>query len=120
VNDYYIRALGGAVAWVAVWTAVFARVWVARPTEAAAPTSGRHRAPKPLVRAVLDEVTLEQLLPPWPDETPTFEPARTWQWCPNDFRYESGALYPDGWICGHCRELAPAEDAAATIGGTRP
>lgn len=88
-----------------------ARWWVTAPA--------RHRAPRPLVRAVLDEVTLEQLLPPWP---PVHEPdpPRTWQWCPDCIRREPGVLYPDGWWCGNCKQPSPAEDTATTIGGTRP
>ena len=109
----YAAALTGAGLWVGMGLLAIARWWASVPAPPA-----RHRAPRPLVRAVLDEVTLEQLLPPWPDETAAhdIEPARTWQWCPNDFRYESGALYPDGWICGHCQEIAPADNAAAGLG----
>jgi hypothetical protein len=120
VNDY-ITALTGAGVWVAVGVTVFARLWVTAPVEDVAPTepvvSGRHRRTC-AADMVAELVPFEELMAyedefAHPQDT---DPPRTWQWCPNDFRYESGALYPDGWICGHCSELAPVDSVTAGLG----
>lgn len=102
----YAAALTGAGLWVGLGLLALARWWATPPAPPA-----RHRAPRPLVRAVLDETKLEELLPPWPDAMPAFEadPPRTWQWCPSCICKERGALYPDGWICGRCFQAAQRE-----------
>jgi hypothetical protein len=91
--------------------------WYVRPL--AGP--GRHRMPKPPLRDVLDEVTLQELLPPWPEpETPYGAAvAQGWRWCPNCVRTEPAVLNRHGWTCGHCLEAVPADTTTITT-GARP
>jgi hypothetical protein len=82
-----------------------ARWWVTQPAEPA-----RHRRSH-AAELVAEVVPLDELLKYEAEYAAPYDtdPPRTWQWCPNDFRYESGALYPDGWICGRCFQAAQRE-----------
>ncbi|MEH0417887.1 hypothetical protein [Streptomyces sp. B21-083] len=107
MSDYSV-ALTVTGIWMAGWANVFARLWVTRP--AGAPAPARHRMSRPPVRAVVDEVTLETLLPPWPDRAPSYGVlAQAWKWCGNCCRTEPSVLNKDGWLCGHCCTPIPAD-----------
>jgi len=81
-----------------------ARWWV-RPLAG----TGRHRMPKPPLRDVLDEATLEDLLPPWPEPEALFGAvvSQGWRWCSNCMRTERGVYGQHDWLCGHCLETTP-------------
>lgn len=113
MNDYAI-ALTVTGLWMVGWVTVFARLWVTRP-EPSAP--GRHRMSAPSTRAVADEVTLEQLLPPWPDRAPSCGVLeQAWQWCPDCCRTESVVRNKDGWLCGWCSTPIPADGVDLELG----
>lgn len=90
----------GAFAIVAsISTVAISTRWYVRPL-------GEHR--KPRVGAVLDETSLEDLLPPWPEPDHGEVVAQEWRDCPRCDNAESCIRHWDGWLCGHCLLPLPA------------
>lgn len=69
--------------------------WAVAPPKA----HGRHRAARV---AVLDEVALEELLPPWPQPAYGAAVAQAWRDCPHCAKATAGVVHRDGWTCGEC------------------
>lgn len=72
---------------------------------------GEHR--KPRTRAVLDDASLDELLPPWPEPVHGPVVAQEWRDCPRCDNTESCTRNRDGWLCGHC--LLPLPTGLSTL-----
>lgn len=97
VNDQI--TVGAAAVMAALTVGTLGSRWYVKPL-------GQHRAPTPVLRDVLDEESLEELLPPWPEDakSPVFgAPVKQeWRECPNCDSAEPGIRAKDIWLCGHC------------------
>ena len=78
---------------------------------------GEHR--KPRTRAVLDDASLEDLLPPWPEPVQGVVVAQEWRDCPRCDNAESCIRHQGGWLCGHCLLPLPAGLNTITTGDSR-
>lgn len=104
MNDELTQAVGALAAVMLPAGTLVARNWGAWD---------RKPLPKPKVRAVLDEVSLDELLGPWPEPTPYGAVvAPQWHDCPHCCRTTAGSVNRDGWLCGEC--FTPVGTGAAS------